>query len=442
MGGRASLVLVMGFGFIFGYVALRINELESRAIDNTSRYFEVTASHNLAAAGANVGLSILYQTPGVWGKTSDTILTQQTFSSGQFAGGSFSVRYGPSGAFRRLQSISSLVASGTTLRDTVRIVFAKIDSFDILGLMIGFRGNDDTWILRDSMWGRVHFNGRVSVKGAPVFNDKVTLSKGWDPPPGNGTNQVICKNGFETGVNQIPLPVRSDTLDTFPCADTTLIGNWSIQIFDTLAGNNDGFIRFRSGAHNFSGGGAFVPYFFNIPSSKKGVILVRGNAYVAGRVDGRLTIAATGQLHIDDDLTYAVNPQVTPSSDDMLGLVAVGDIVLCNLSGKSKTTWTVQAILVSLDGSIAAEEMSGGFVGVFRNYGGIICRDRFDIAQYSGSSGGATPYLNRGFYRRFRWDTRLAPPQRMRPPCFPVPDNVPSALQIVNWWENVRIPQN
>jgi hypothetical protein len=290
------------------------------------------------------------------------------------------------------------------------------------------------------MWGRVHFNGRCNIKGSPVFNDKITLSKGWDPPAGTGTNGVICKNGFETGVNQIPLPLETDTLDTFPCRDTTFMGDWSFQFFNIFFGNDDGFMLARSGLHNFTGGSPTV-YFFNIPGSKRGVILVRGNVCIRGVVDGHITIGATGAIHIDDDLTCAVNPKTTPTSDDIIGIVALGDIKICNISGKSKTNWYVQAVMVTLSGSVSAEELSGTFVGVFRNYGGIITRDRFDIAQYTGSSGGATPYLNRGFYRRLERDTRLAPPRRLRPPCFPVPDNVPSALQIVNWWENVRVPE-
>ena len=442
MGGRAAIILVMGFGFVFGYVAIRINELESWAVDNTARYYETTSAHNLASAGANAGLSKLYQLNGIWGRSTDTMLATQTFSAGQLGPGRYTVMYGPSGTGSRLMSTSVLTTGNGTLRDTVRIVFAKVDSFDILGLMQGFRGNDDTWIKYDSMWGRVHFNGRVGVKGSPVFNDKVTLSKGWDPPPGTSINQVICLNGYETGVNTLPLPTLTDTSDTFPCADTTLIGDFSFNLSDTVGVPNTGFFRIRSGLHNFTGGGSIDPYFYNVPSTRQGVIVVRGNASVKGRINGHLTIAATRKIYIDDDLTYAVNPQTDPASNDILALVAMDDIILYNQpAGSSGRTWITQAVMVSLGGTIAAENRPNNWWAVFRNYGGLITKDRFNIAQYSGAGGGSTPYLQGGFYRRFRWDTRLGPPRRLRPPCTPIPDNVPTGLQIVNWWENVRIPE-
>lgn len=437
MGGKAALILVMGFGLIFGYLATRINQLESVAIDNTSRYLEVTNSHNLAVAGANVALAKLYQDTTLWSRTSDTVLAEQSFTTGIFTGGSFTAVYdyvNPSTS--HVISYSRLQAYARTYHDTVAVEFTRIGQWDILGLMIGFRGNDDTWISRDTMWGRVHFNGRVAVKGSPVYNDKVTVSKGFSPGVGVGTNRAIFMNGYETGVNTVPLPSLSDTADTFPNADTVLIGNnISLRLVDPTGTsvNNDGYVEIRRNGLKSHGGAPNALYFYNLRPRR--VLLIRGKASIRGRVDGALTIAATEELYIDSSIVYTVDPQVTPTSDDILGLVAINDVVVDN-NPTLATTFNVQAIITSLEGTISAVYPSN-FIGVLRNYGAIVGRDRTNIAQYSASGN----YMRRGFYRRFRWDPRLGPPANMRPPSYPKPDNVPSKLQIANWWENVRIPQ-
>ena len=438
MGGRAALILVMGFGFIFGYIAIRINQLESYAVDNTSRYFEVTNSHNLAVAGANIGLSKLYQDTTLWNYTNstDTTLVHQSFSTGPFANGSLTAFFRlVGGTTLRLRAVSGLTSMNRVYRDTVEVSFKRLSVYDILGYQTGFKGNDDQWATYDTIWGRVHFNGRIHVTGSPVFMDKAEFSKGVDPP----NNAAVFMNGYETGVNTVPLPSLSDTADTFPYRDTTFYGDQSIQLRDTLGGNNDGFAIVRSGLHTFSGG-AVVPYWYNVYTDPfrgvhSGVILVRGNVSVKGKVDGALTIAATGSVYIDSNIVYAADPQTT-SSDDILGLVSVGDVNLYNQpAGASGADWKIQAIIASLTGAVVAQNTPNGWHANLRTYGGIVAGDRSNIASYNASG-------NRGgFYRRIRWDSRLGPPTNLRPPNFPVPDNVPGKLQIVNWWENVRIPQ-
>lgn len=62
----------------------------------------------------------------------------------------------------------------------------------------------------------------------------------------------------------------------------------------------------------------------------KGVIHVTGSVALSGRVRGRVTIAATSNIYIADDLTYAIQP--SGSSDcqdvDMVGLFAGNNVVV------------------------------------------------------------------------------------------------------------------
>lgn len=61
--------------------------------------------------------------------------------------------------------------------------------------------------------------------------------------------------------------------------------------------------------------------------SFKGVVYVDGDVAVSGTVRGRVTVAATGDIVIADDLRYSIDPSVG-SCEDIVGLFAGGDVVL------------------------------------------------------------------------------------------------------------------
>jgi len=61
----------------------------------------------------------------------------------------------------------------------------------------------------------------------------------------------------------------------------------------------------------------------------KGVIHVDGDVAVSGEVRGRITLAATGDIVIADDVTYATDPGAG-SCTDMLGFFAGGDVIVAD----------------------------------------------------------------------------------------------------------------
>lgn len=447
MGGKAALILVMGFGVIFGYIGFRLNELESRAMDNTANYFEITSSHNFAVSGANIGLATLYQDTLLWNLPmgSSHFLAVQFFepNPGPFGRGYYMSELNiVNPETMRVSTFSAMYPYRLEDYDRVEIYLKNLGYWDILGVMVGFPGSDDTWITLDSMWGRAYFNGNILVYGTPVYNNKVSTAKAFVPMPGIGTNQAIFKDGYETGVSEVPLPQVSDSADTFPFADTTLPGPVSILFRRRSPADNDGEMLIWSGLHNFSGGPS-INIDYNLLPRK--VVLVDGDVSVQGVIDGRVTIAARGRITIDDNLTYALDPRVNILSNDMLGLVALGDIevyappsVLPSIIDRN-----VQAVMASLGGMITTNytDIPANWTGVFRNFGAVISRSRTSLANYKVAKVPPPAYIIKGWYRRFRWDPRLGAPWYMRPPSFPIPEDLKKKLQIYSWWENVRVPK-
>ncbi len=66
----------------------------------------------------------------------------------------------------------------------------------------------------------------------------------------------------------------------------------------------------------------------------KGVIHVTGKVAISGKLRGKITLAATGNIIIADNLTYVTNPGGTVPCNspirDMLGLFSGGDVVVAN----------------------------------------------------------------------------------------------------------------
>lgn len=153
----------------------------------------------------------------------------------------------------------------------------------------------------------------------------------------------------------------------------------------------------------------------------KGVIFVSGDVAVSGTLRGRVTVAATGNIVIADDVTYSIDP-ATGSCDDILGLFAGGDVIVANTpinapwqrsSGQSYFSYDntadefIHGFVLTLNtftvedygsGSSRDEPCQGSQVGRGCLYltGGIIQRTRGAVGQ--GSWWGLTGYLKRYSY--------------------------------------------
>ena len=168
--------------------------------------------------------------------------------------------------------------------------------------------------------------------------------------------------------------------------------------------------------------------------SFKGVIYVDGKVVVSGVVRGRVTLAATDEIIIGDDLTYASDPGLG-TCGDLLGLFSGADVVVADntlnapqrpATGANYFTYDdtkdefIHAIVLALD-VFTVEDYSSGHTkaescetalwgrGCLYLTGGIIQRTRGAVGTI-GSPGGT------GYVKRYSYDRcgATAPP-----PYFP-----------------------
>ncbi|MEK6572067.1 MAG: hypothetical protein AABZ61_11890, partial [Bacteroidota bacterium] len=278
MGGKAAVILVVGFGIILGKVAFNMNDLETKAVDNVSYYLETTMAHNLALAGANTALSMVYQNPSIRGVVTDP----PQFTTGPFAGGKYTATMDSiNPSLLRLRTVSTF----TGLKDTVEISFRTLQdqSFSMFAWMTNFEGNV-WWTTKDTVWGRVHSNNVLNVAGSPVFWEKVTTAKQFNPKPGVPSNYAIFKNGYETGVAKIQFPTDLSQLIS---ASTSGGKRYASEIWLTLSpgsgANNDGMVYVRNAAT-----GPIVDSINLANPSFNGALLGDQRVHVQGTLDGRL----------------------------------------------------------------------------------------------------------------------------------------------------------
>lgn len=167
--------------------------------------------------------------------------------------------------------------------------------------------------------------------------------------------------------------------------------------------------------------------------SFKGVIFVDGDVAISGVLRGRVTVAATGNIVIADDITYATDPSVG-TCEDILGLFAGGNVVIANTpvnapwkrrAGSSQAWYSyddstdefVHGFVLTLN-QFFVQDFSGGATnhekcqttnwgrGCLYLTGGIIQRQRGPVGTTSGT----------GYLKRYSYDTCgvTAPP-----PYFP-----------------------
>lgn len=420
MGGKAALIHIIGFGIILGYIANNLNDVASRAQGNMSNYASSTESHNIAVAGANVGLARFYQDT-LWRGT----VTEDL--AGVFSGSfTYSITTQANGK-PLLRSVSNVLAAEGTVRDTVEVTFGNRSqqSFTLYAWMSNDEGNE-FWITQDTVWGRVHSNGNLHMAGKPVFMEKVTSAKGIDPKVGTGGNNAVFKNGYETGIAEIPFP--TDLSELYGAAATggrQYTGNVEVRLFGGTGATNDGYALVYSGATKIDSISLGAAGF-------NGVISATGRISINGVLDGKLSVASQQDVYITDNIVYENRDMTT--SDDLLGLVAETNVIVAN-NTPNGTDCEIDGSIFARSGSFLAEDYNSGSPrGILRVTGSIVQQERGNV----GTLNNGQSTVKTGYSKRYYYDKRLMDPN-FRPPYYP--GFYTKTYAIASWWENVHIPK-
>ncbi|MBN1301901.1 MAG: hypothetical protein JW995_11860 [Melioribacteraceae bacterium] len=422
MGGKASILIVLGFSTIFLFVGYNFNRLTVDSVDNFSDYFEKTISHNIAISGANIAANKIFFDNN-WA---------DGFQDIPFSGGTYSTYVNASSTTITVTTISSYKG----YIDTVRVILQP-SKFSKFAYYSAYEPSNIWWTSGDTVWGPMHVQGDLNVAYEPVFFGKVTCQNDlntyghyewkyvqvstwrWE------WRQVWVSDsdpqflgGFENGVD-LPMPADGvSNVELVSAGGAKFTGQDTVFLtFDTDS------IKFRF-SKNDPDTSVLATSF-----APNGVIFAQNSVLrLKGTVKGAYTVGVSsnsisnGKVFLDDDLIYETDPQVNPASTDMLGIVAKNDIMITNNTANNSNI-NIHASMYSESGGFGAEDYASRPVGGNINLlGGIQQSTRRAVGTFS--SGGTVS----GFNKRYMYDDRF---MLASPPAFPGT----GAFEIVSWYE-------
>jgi hypothetical protein len=392
MGGKAALLVVFGLTFIFSAYQLNTGNVSTRAADNLYRYYSNRIAHQIAVSGLNIAAAKLYE-DNTW---------RGPMANIPFRRGDFSL------TFTNITDTLMVACNGDYqgVKDTVVAYFSLSNPYTKYTFFT-FQENGVSWTAGDTAWGPIHTNATLNHqnKSSIVFYGKVTAGKGISSPPKNAKTKFL--GGYEVGVF---VPQVTSMVDLINAA---IAGGYN---FPTPADsmkiqfNNDGTLDIYQNSALILDDITFSALAPNGAIYSAGPIELFGT----GGIDtptGGVSIGSGDNVVLRNPIGYADDPLSNPSSDDLLAVVSLNNIVLDN---KNITNWNVQCVLMAINGSLLATNMSKN--GAF-NYLGSVYQDVRGNAK-----------MFQSFQKNYRHDLRL---NTLTPPFFPGA----SDLHLLAWWE-------
>jgi len=254
----------------------------------------------------------------------------------------------------------------------------------------------------DHMQGPVHTNDRFNIAGSPIFDSQISSvasTINYRSPAPAGGNHPQFNGGTALGVSAIQIPLSATALRV---AASSLSGQWyqgnttfQLQAVGTMLVTNAAL--------------GWVNHSTSLPTN--GAVFVNGgSATVSGTIKGQVTLGASSDINVTNNLLCATDPQTNPNSSDILGLLAEQNVVI---SQSAPYNLQLQASVMALNSSFTvANWWVGPPKGTLNVYGGIIQVQRGPVGTFSGTTGQKLS----GYSKSYQYDSRFS---NLAPPYFP-----------------------
>jgi len=405
MGGKAALIIILGFSAIILIVGLNMNRVSTSSVDNSTDFYESEMAKEIARTGINLAASNLSRTHS-W-------VPNSTYS--YMGTNNLKISLKDSNDIK-------IVTSVGTYEDKSKLIEVKISlsSFSEYAYFSDIEGNI-WWTGTDSIWGPFHTNDDVQVEGHPYFAGprtshggtmKYYTNKAADEPTIVGT--------YNPGISiDIPTDGITKLASSAAAGGSVLTGS---EITLEFKGDSIKYKTSKGGKYTTVLGTDLAP---------NGVIYAKNaDLRIEGTVKGKFSIGTNRNVYIDDDIVYSEIPDPKDKNDpsaDLLGIISQNDVIITdNLANRSDVN--INAAIYCQDGSFTAENYKTRILsGTINLIGGITQKKRGAVGTFSSSHGIPTP--KSGFDEKdYKYDSRLL---RMVPPYFPSTDT----FKILSWLE-------
>jgi hypothetical protein len=261
----------------------------------------------------------------------------------------------------------------------------------------------------DVLNGPTATNGHFNIYKNPVFGgeassadnylkfynngNNVNLSQTTNPPYDLPDFQQGMTFGAEPGIMpNLALGLRAAASS----GGLSLKGNTTVTLQD------NGTMKVTNANKNWTNHTMALP--------ANGALFVKdGTLTISGTLDGRLTVGASNDVIIPNNIAYKDDPRVNPNSNDIFGLISEKDVVI---KQNAPYNLKVDGCIMAMDTSFMLENwQTVDAKGTLTIYGGIIQDERGPVGTFSGTTGEKLS----GYSKDYAHDPRLvgAPPPYM-----------------------------
>lgn len=408
MGGKAALLIVLGFSTIMVIVGLNMNRASTSAVDNSTNYYETSAAKEIARSGINLALNNLSR--------------NQSWTA---AGSPYSYMGSKNLeiSIRDTGGIKVVSATGTYAGKS-KLIEVKINqsSFSEYAYFSNIEGNI-WWSGKDSVWGPFHTNDDIQVQGHPYFAGPRTSHGGKmkyykDKP----TDDPTIIGTYNPGLT-IEIPKDGITKLSASAGSGGYIFSGSKDVYLDFAGDS---IKYKMKSSD--------PYITVLATdlAPNGVIYVdNGDLHIQGTVKNKWSIGSNKNVYLDNDIVYSDIPDPMDkydSSKDLLGILAKNDVIITD-NFANKIDININAAIYCETGSFTAENATSRLIGKSVNLiGGITQEKRGAVGTFTVDKWGNVTAKSGFATKDYKYDSRLL---RMVPPFFPSTNT----FKVLSWLE-------
>lgn len=421
-----SLVLALCLLVLFGALGMVTHSLVTTDLDTSVKLHEAAQAFWAAEAGVELACRYLrYANPPPGGTE-----PFRPFNNVACGNGRFTVQIDPFDqnptTYLKAYTVTSLGVAGEARR-AIRVQLRTM-TFSHYAYCTDSEGSNLIWFATgDVIDGPLHSNDRIAIYGSPIFTGPVTSAASHFQP--SSDFRPDFRQGYQLGVPPVIFPTFQDVTNNYwemndeppeVVLDARLYRHASVVL------NPDGTVTYSVWRLVGQDTVYTVPPTTRPVSELRGVIFVQGDVSVHGVLDGQLTIVATEEIRIVDDIRYAASdPSGRPleGCDDLLGLISGGNVIIANTEA-NRNDVIIDAAILAMTASFAVENYQDGpFRGYIHLWGSIAQKTRGPVGTFS-SYGAHTGYL-----KDYHFDWRLLD---VAPPYYPS-----TGQYVLQSWEEI-----
>ena len=262
-------------------------------------------------------------------------------------------------------------------------------------------GGTNVWFWdQDHLNGPTHTNGHFNIKGDPTFDGDVRsvdsyiryFNNGNNINSSNLSNPPYDLPNFQStvtlGADATNMPTQALSLRSA----STSAGGLRLSGNSTVVLNSNGTMNVTNSAKGWNNR--------NMPLPTNGALFVNnGTLNISGTLNGRLTVGASNDIIVPNNIVYANNPRINPASTDTLGIISEQDVII---SSNAPNNLEIDGSIMALNTSfLLSDWWVGPAKGTLSVFGGIIQKERGPVGTFSGTTKVS------GYSKNYNYDTRL-----------------------------------